>query len=274
MKKSIVVFLVVLAATQVRAEDESKARAGLERFLKDTLAPGDKLDRILRDRGMESVNKGAMGFTRFGEFTASVDSRTGFVTYYSSFKPLLYVYGKDSAGKARSADDRAAEIARRARFTLEDDVKRAQDFLARHYPDYARRRFELTAKARVDEDALVMDDLVFIERPVDGVVACWPNRIDISLNPENGAVVTWIADARRVESRIKPKLGKDEARRAALAHYAEKLSEKNRDWILKEAPVELVATSGPKGPRTAWIVGHWILVDAETGETSLSGERR
>jgi hypothetical protein len=274
VKKPILIMLLVLATTPVMAQDEAKARRGLDRFLKDALGPGDKLAKIERDPGMDFMYPRTTAFTRLGEFTANVDSSTGDVRFFSRFKPLLYVYSRDKAGKLRTAEDRAAEIERRAHFTLEDSARHARDFLAAHYPDYKKRHLELTEKKREDKNALVSDDLVFIERPAEGVIACWPNRIDFSLNPETGTVDSYIADTRRIESRVKPKVGMQDARQAALDAFGKSLSAKHREWFLANASVELVAVETPKGPVTAWLVQRDVVVDAQTGVASLRPETK
>jgi len=267
------VTVLALVATPVFAQDEARARNGLEGFLGDVYGKDFAPERLQRDKGMDATCPGAIAFTWMGELTACVDSSNGDVKFYSRFKPLLYVFTKDADGKDRSAEDRAAEIEKRARFTLDEDVKRAQDLLAAHYAGGTERVFEVTSKERIDQGALVMDDLVFTEKPREGVLACWPNRIDISMNPENGTLVTYIADDHRAESNDEPRLDKEAARKAALEAYGSRLSAENRAWIEKEAPVELVADTNEKGPCTAWRVGRVFVVDAETGACRPAGRR-
>jgi len=271
MRTKIALALLLLAAAPALAQDEATARKGLEVFLKDALGPDDKLEKIERDPGMDFVHKGSCAFTRWGVLTACVDSKTGDVKFFSRFKPLCYVLTRDKKGVARAADDRAAEIARRAKFTLEDDVKRARELLERRYPAWKERVFEVSSKERLDRDGLVQDELVFTEKPAKGVVACWPNEVRISVNPETGGIVTWVADDHRVESKEKPRLDEKAARKAALDKVGPKLEPKNRAWIAKDAPVVLVAVDGEKGPRTAWLVGRVIVVDAGTGAVRVLG---
>jgi hypothetical protein len=273
VKKFLVTIAVfTLAASLARAGDE-KERAILDRFLKDVLGPADKLERIERDPPMDQMTK-AVTFTRWGEFTASVDSSTGEVVFFSRFKPLLFVTVNDAKGAPRAAADRKAEITRRALYTLDEDAKRAKTFLEEHYPGFKGRKFELTAKERIDRDALVMDELFYVERPAEGIAACWPNRIQLAINPETGSVVTYIGRDHRVESKTKPVIEKQAARKAVLDKYARSISAENRAWLEKEAPIELVAVDGDKGPETAWLVAGRFVVDAEKGTTVrvLGGE--
>jgi hypothetical protein len=270
---AIAALLAVFAAPALAQEE--KARKGLEVFLKDALGADDKLERIERDPSMDFATPGACAFTRWGEFTATVDSRTGDVRFYSRFKPLLYVRLHDDKGAERTAADRQAEIARRAKLSLDESVKKAKAFLDAHYPAFKERTFEVTEKERLDRDALVQDDLVFTERPAKGAVACWPNRIDVSVNPETGAIVTYVADDHRVESKEKPRVKKEAARKAVLDRFGGKLKPENRAWLEKDAPVDLVAVEGdkPGEGKTAWLVARRFVVDARTGACRLLGEK-
>jgi hypothetical protein len=273
MRRTILCALLLLSAAPALAQDEATARKGLESFLKDALGADDKLEKIERDAAMDFVRPGTCAFTRWGAFTAAVDSRTGDVQFFSRFKPLLFVSSRDATGKDRTAADRQAEIARRAKLSLDEDQKRARAFLEAHYPAFKERVFEVVQKERRDHDALVQDELVFVERPGKGAVACWPNRIDISMNPETGAIVTYVADDHRVESKEKPRLDKKAARKSVLDREGARLAPENRAWLEKDAPVELVAVDGPKGPRTAWLVAHRFVVDAQTGALRVLGEK-
>lgn len=283
MKKTILLLIstmlvaLPLVATPALAQDEATARRGLEKFLKDALGPDDKLEKIERDAAMDFVRPGTCSFTRWGELTAAVDSKTGDVKFYSRFKPLLYVLSRDEKGNERTAADRQAEIARRAKLSLDESAKRARAFLEAHYPAFKERVFELAEKQRLDHDALVQDELAFVEKPGKGAVACWPNRIDISINPETGAIVTYIADDRRVESKAKPRVTKEAARKAVLDRFGGKLKPENRAWLEKEAPVDLVAVEGDKadkGGKTAWLVARRFVVDAQTGTCRILGEKK
>jgi hypothetical protein len=272
-KKIWLVAALALLASPALAQDDAKAREGLESFLRDAVGGENPMEKVGRDAGIELLNPGCVSFTRPGQFTAAVNSATGDVRFFSRFKPLLYVYSRDAKGTARTAEDRSAEIERRAKFTLEEDVKRAEELLAGHYPAWKERNFTVETKGREDRDALVMDDLVFVEQPREGFAACWPNRVFISVNPETGEIVSWISDDYRVESTASPKLEKEAARAAAVKEFGDKLSPANAAWLEKDASIELVAFEGDDGPRTGWLVGHMFLVDAESGACRLAGRR-
>ncbi|HZU96262.1 MAG TPA: hypothetical protein VFF73_06095, partial [Planctomycetota bacterium] len=78
----------------------------------------------------------------------------------------------------------------------------------------------------------------------------------------------------RVESKTKPAIEKQAARKAVLDRYGKSISAENRAWLEKEAPIELVAVEGDKGPETAWLVAGRFVVDADKGTTVrvLGGE--
>ncbi len=270
-KKIWLVAALALLATRAQAQDDTRAREGIASFLKDAVGGENPMEKVGRDPGIDLLNPGCISFTRMGQFTAAVNSGTGEVRFFSRFKPLLYVYSRDAKGTARTAEDRSAEIERRAKFTLEQDTKRAEELLAAHYPGWKERSFALESKEREDRDALVMDDLVYVEHPREGVAACWPNRIYLSVNPETGDVVSWISNDQRIESTASPTIEKDAARAAAVKEFGEKLSAPNRAWLEKDAAIELVAYQGDEGPRTGWLVGRIFIVDAESGACRLAG---
>jgi hypothetical protein len=260
----------IALASVVRADDradpasarESLARRTLARFLAaGAFAPYASSGRDGALDGVTSVRPvvtGELAFARPGEFVASVRSSSE-VTFFSRSRPLLWV-------DARRAD-RASEIRRRAVFSLDDDAQRAGRFLEDHYPDFRERRFELVSKERVDHDSLVEDELVFVERPRAGVAACWPNRIDVSLDPEDGSVSTFLANDDRIESSSPPALDAKAARRALLVALGDRVRRENRDFLAAKARIELIAARDRSGePRTAWLVAGIFVVDAASGE--------
>jgi hypothetical protein len=239
--------------------------------------PVAALEGIGRDEALGALQgTGPLTFVKLGELIASVDSSTGQVTYFSRMKPLMWVETNASDGTKRAVAERAAEIARRARFTLDEDVARARSFLEARYPGGKTRVFEVEKKERQDHDSLVEDELVFVERPRKGVAACWPNRVEISVDPERGAITTWVAGDVRVESSEAPKISAEVARRAVIAAIGGKVKPESRAWLEKGARVVLVAVLGTDGkPRTTWLVAGSFGVDATTGEVhGLRGASR
>src|SRR5262249_52635716 len=138
--------------------------------------------------------------------------------------------------------------------------------------DFATRVFELTSKERYDHDGLVQDELVFTERPRKGVVACWPNEIHVSMDPEHGSVNAYSARDDRVESSDAPKVTRDEARAAVVARIGSRVKPEVRAFLAERAPVELVAVRGGGGaPRTTWLVAGVFGVDALTRAIGVAG---
>jgi hypothetical protein len=238
------------------------ARRSLGRFLTEgELAPFEHASAETALAGVtleRPLASGEITFARRGEFTAVLDS-AGDVALFSRAKPLLFVGGDGPA--------REAELRKRVHFSLEDDAARARRFLEQHYPDFRGRRFELTSKERVDRDSLVEDELVFIERPRSGVAACWPNRIDVSLDPEDGTVSTYRATNDRIESDAAPTLDSATARSALVRVLGDRVRGDNRDYLARQARIELVAfRDREQRPVTAWLVAGIFIVDATSGE--------
>ncbi len=257
----VLVVTLVALAPRGRAQ-ESAARESLARFLTEgALAPFPDRSRERAVAGIESarpIAAGALTFARPGEWVASVES-AGTVTFFSRQRPLLYVEGKPA--------ERAAAIARRVHFSVEEDARRARRFLEAHYPDFRERSFELVSHERCDRDSLVEDETVFVERPRPGIAACWPNRIHVSLDPEDGSVSTYIATNERIESSTAPALDVPAARAALLGALGAGLTKENHDFLAARAPTELVAVRDPAGrSRTAWLLAGIFIVDASSGE--------
>jgi hypothetical protein len=244
-------------AVTARAQDADPARATVVRFLTEgSLAPCPDGD-VAGVGTAEPLAQGERSFARPGELLVSVGA-TGEVTFFSRSRPLMYVEGRGAR--------RAQEVLRRARFTLEQEVARARRFLADHHPEFGERRFELGSAERCDHDSLVEDELVFVERARPGVAACWPNRIDVSMNPEAGCVTTYVATHDRLESATPPALDAEAARRALVAVLGDRVRADNRAF-LAHARAELVAAPGRDGrPCTAWLVAGIFVVDASSGE--------
>ena len=275
-RKGLAVVLAVALASAVAAQENETgalapeaARERLARFLTEgELAPfaGRTHEVALEGVTLEQpFAEGELAFARPGEFVASVGSR-GDVTFFSRSRPLLYVEG---AGKAR-----AAELARRARHSLDDDAALARRFVEDHYPDFRERRFELASRERADRDSLVEDEFAFVERPRAGVVACWPNRVDVSVNPEDGSVTTYMARNDRIESTVEPALDAAAARRALVAALGDRVKAENRDFLAERARAELIAARDRGGrSRTAWLVAGIFIVDAASGEVLARREK-
>jgi hypothetical protein len=113
----------------------------------------------------------------------------GEVVAYTADDRHMVVATRDAGGERRPAAERQAEIRKRVRFDARALRQRAKELLARVIPHYAERRFRVRYAELDRESRIVEWRLGLEERAPKGVLAVYPNRISLALNPESGEVV-------------------------------------------------------------------------------------
>lgn len=132
--------------------------------------------------------------------------------------------------------------------------ERAEAFVAHLIPEVAlgRRRFEVVDQ-RSDRDGLLVEAFVLLEAPAEGVLACYPNLVQLDLSPETGEVVSARRSDLRGEVREPPRVDAEAALRIARAQVAD--APPLGPPTLEVIPVERrTARPGERKLAAAWLV--------------------
>jgi hypothetical protein len=185
-------------------------------------------------------------------------SEAGWVCHYALARggALVVPRWRDDA-TPRPADEVHAEIEARCRLSAAELERRARRFLARADPGARPRRLERVRLHRYRENPVAVS-LTFVERPRQGVLACYPNVLGVTLNPETGQVTEYSGSWVDAEATQLPAVTRADARRVARrGRPGESLGDPELSFLFRDGALRLV-----------WALpsdGGLLVVDAHTG---------
>lgn len=188
-------------------------------------------------------------------------ARSGQVVSFTDFEQGFVVARWNPDGSTRSEEEVRAEIERRSRFGPEQLEERALRFLRHAYRDFSRRRFR-RYRSEVWRQNPIVHQLAWEEEPAEGVLAVYPNRILVGMNPETGQVVTYLATDVPDALRERPPVPAERAGELALRE--------NQGASVDSQRLMLILKRGQARP--VWVVQlggerpTLVLVDAQSGE--------
>mgnify|MGYP001180488599 CR=1 FL=1 len=187
-------------------------------------------------------------------------SRAERVVSYTDFEQGFVVARWNADGSPRSEEEVQEEIARRSRYDAQQLEERALRFLRHAYRDFGKRRFR-RYRSEVWRSNPIVHQLAWEEEPAEGVLAVYPNRILVGMNPETGQVVTYLATDVEDALRRAPPIAADRAGDLALGQHPGATLETQRLMLILKGgqarPVWLVQLGGER-PLI-------VLVDAQSG---------
>lgn len=196
-----------------------------------------------------------------GQLTVGV-SRAGRVLSYNAFDQAFRIERWNPDYSARDPEEIAEELAQRTKFTPEQLEERALRFLRHAVRDFTKRRFvRYRSQARTDNP--ILHSFAWQEEAPDGVLAVYPNRVSVDMNPETGEVAMFLAtDVEEVVKDPPPITGPRAEELAQAKHAgAPVVAERFLSLILKQGQARPVWAIQLGGERPAV-----VLVDANTGE--------
>lgn len=187
-------------------------------------------------------------------------ARSGRVVSYTAFDQGFMVARQAPDGSPRPRGEIEEEIAARTRFQPAELEQRALRFLRHAYRDWDARRFRIYRSEAWSTNPIV-HQLAWEEEPGDGVLAVYPNRVLVGLNPETGEVVSYLATDVEDTVRAPPPISGARAEELARAEEPGAPVEERRLLLLlkqgKARAVWLVELGGER-PRA-------VIVDAQSG---------
>lgn len=192
-----------------------------------------------------------------------VDRAEGRVLYFSQPERDCVVPRYDEARRPRPRAEVEEEARARTRFDAEALRARALAFVEHLVPaaTTGARRFEVVSQ-RSERDGLLVEALVLLEAPGQGVLACFRNMIQLDLSPETGEVVSARRTDLRHELRAAPAIDASAAVRLARARAGEAAP-------LGPPRLEVVPVGGAPGARVlapAWLVAFAPARERSPGE--------
>lgn len=195
-----------------------------------------------------------------GKLTVGV-SRAGRVVSYNAFDQGFRIDAWNPDGTPRSQEEMDEERADRTNFTPEQLEERALRFLRHAYRDFDERRF-VRYRSHARRWSPILHSFGWQEQAPDGVLAVYPNLIQVDMNPETGEVVMYLAtDVEEVVLEPPPIAGPRAEELALAEHPGAPVEQRLLSLILKQGVARTVWVLELGGERPAL-----VLVDAVTGE--------
>ena len=154
--------------------------------------------------------------------------------------------------------------------TMDQAFEKAQDYAGINYRNFYSRTMVLTGSRLVDHGSAGKTYYFTWREKINNVIL--PNLVDISINPENGEIISYIGIDQPLNIDIIPTISRDVALQKSIDAFAPIEIVKNDSiltvMILDRNETRLVWLTEIEGaPKNFIHTGGRVLIDAHTGET-------